>query len=103
MSRGKMGSKHAERMDMRGQRLSVFPQSEHRLRLGLGEMRLQRQAVGARKIAAPDEKCITAMERNSRCDGRSDPIAIEGPIAVDLFDRVRSGLVGREVECAHVI
>jgi hypothetical protein len=44
----KVRSQQTERIEMRGQRSSVFAQSEDRLRLGLGQMGLQRQTVVAR-------------------------------------------------------
>ena len=42
------------------------------------------------------------MKRNGRRDGRPDPIAIERPICVDLFDGIGCRFVGCKLERAHV-
>ena len=102
MSGGEMRPEHAERVEVRGQRLAVLAQAQHRLCLGLGEMGLQRQVVGPRQIATPDQKFIAAMDRNGRRDGRTDPFAIERPIGIELFGGIGGRPIWRELEREYV-
>ena len=88
-------SKNPECIEMRGQRSAVFAKAENGLRLGLSEMRLQRQCVVAGEIAATDQKVVAAMKRNGRCDCRSDLCAIERPVSNILRPRHWHSL-GRE-------
>ena len=75
MCSNKARTEQPKLLDMRRQRPAIATRTHHRLNLGLCQMRVEAHIEICRKVTARHHELVATVQRNGRCDSRSNRCA----------------------------
>ena len=101
MGGGETRAQQAEVPEVRGQRLAVLLDADHRLPARLGHVHLDPDLELAREVTARREELVTAVHRDGGAERRPHPRAIERPRFQDVAAGGEARLVRRRAHRLH--